>query len=277
MRHAEFQELIANLHRVHTASAREAIARLLKEERFDDALRLERHGFRAYSQSDEDGIIAEIFRRIGSTDRRFVELGVGNGLENNTLYLLSQGWSGMWVEADRKSVVNIKRAFFDPISKQQLRLSPSFITRDNVNQLLEAGGFRGEIDLVSIDIDGNDYYIFEALTAVTPRVIVIEYNGIFRPPLRRVQPYVSDHRWNGGNAFGASLVALDGLARRRGYRLVGTGILGINAFFVRDELAGGKFAEAKVEQLFNAPAYDLIGGFGGGHPPSWQSWVDPGP
>jgi hypothetical protein len=271
MRHAEFQELVSDLRRARVTTAREAVRSLLKEPRFaSDPRRLELYGYRAFSQSDEDGIIAEIFRRIGVGDRRFVEIGAGDGLENNTLYLLAQGWAGAWVEGASKHVASIVKRFSRPLSTGQLHLIPAFVTRDNVNDVIEKSGITGSIDFLSIDVDGNDYFLFESLTVIRPRVVAIEFNATFRPPIKRVQQYDAAHRWNGGNSYGASLSALEELAKNRGYDLVGTGLLGINAFFVDTSLGEGHFLKATAEELYNSPAFDLIDGFGGGHPPEWR-------
>jgi len=275
MRHLQVQELFERLDRLQTTTAREAIARLLRDDRFGEEGRLERFGFRAYSQSDEDGIIAEIFARIGATNRRFIEIGAGNGLENNTCYLLSQAWTGLWIEADKKPSGIIRREFNAPIAAGDLRFAQVLVTRENVNRLIADAGMTGEIDLLSIDIDGNDYYVWEALAVVHPRVVVIEYNATFRPPLRRVQSYEPHGVWNRGNAFGASLSALEYLGKKLGYQLVATGLLGINAFFVRKELCASHFVkEPDARRLFNTLAYDLLPGFGGGHRASWQSAVE---
>lgn len=275
-RHLQVQELFERLDRLQTTTAREAIARLLNDDRFGEEGRLERFGFRAYSQSDEDGIIAQIFARIGATNRRFVELGAGDGSENNTRYLLSQGWTGVWIEADKKLSGVIRRELDVPIAASTLRFTQAFVTRENLNRLIADAGMAGEIDLLSIDVDGNDYYLWEALIAVQPRVVVIEYNATFRPPLRRVQRYDPHAIWSGGNAFGASLSALEYLGKRLSYQLVATGLLGINAFFVRNDLCANHFVkEPDARTLFNAPAYDLLLGFGGGHRATWQSLVDP--
>ena len=267
MRHTEVEELFARLGAMQTTVAREAVERRLRDERFADP-RLERYGYRVYSQSDEDGIIAEIFRRIGTTDRRFVEIGVGNGLENNTCYLLTQQWPGAWIEADARNCVAIEKTFHAMLRATTLQVRKSFVTRENVNETIASCGLDGEIDLASIDIDGNDYYVFGALEAVKPRVVAIEYNAAIHPPASWVQTYDPRATWNGGNAFGASLCALAQLAQQRGYDLVGTGLLGINAFFVRHDLAEGRFAPPSPQSLFNPPLFDLIPAFHGGHPPS---------
>ena len=277
VRHAEIQQLFRELARARTVAAREAVARMLKEPRLSDPRRLEHFGWRAYSQNEEDGIIAEIFKRLGTTDRRFLEIGVGDGLENNTAYLLMQGWSGAWIEANAKNAQRIRKTFAAPLASGQLRFGSSFVTRENVNDLIGGLGLRGDIDFVSIDIDGNDYYMLEVLKAVSPRVIAIEYNATFAPPVVWVNRYDPARTWDGGNAFGASLAALTRLANSLGYTLVGTGLTGINAFFVRSGLVGDSFAGPFTsEALYNPSAYELQDAFRSGHPAAWGAGGDPG-
>ncbi|MBV8140139.1 MAG: hypothetical protein JO121_31555 [Deltaproteobacteria bacterium] len=256
--------------------AREAVQRILKEPRFQDIRRLEHYGYHAYSQNDEDGIIAEIFRRIGTTDRRFVEIGAGDGYENNTVFLLLQGWSGLWVEADGTNARRITSRLAEPIKEGRLQYLQQFVTRESVNELLLNCQLTGEIDFLSIDIDGNDYYLLEALTALSPRVVAIEYNAMFRPPIIWVNAYDPRRSWDGGNAYGASLSALEQLGRRKGYALVGTGIVGVNAFFVRNNLVADHFAGPfTADNLFNEPAYELQDAFRSGHPASWARGGEP--
>ena len=220
--------------------------------RWKDPKSLERYGYKVYSQNDEDGIIQEIFRRIGTTDKRFIEFGVQNGLESNCHYLLHKGWSGLWIEGSAKYVEEIHSRFRPVIKSGQLKVRNAFITRDNINDLFMSEGFSGEIDLLSIDIDGNDYYIWQAVSAVKPRVVIIEYNGKFPPDLEWKQAYNSHHIWDGSDWQGASLKAYELLGRKLGYQLVGTNLNGVNAFFVRQDLAGDKFlTPATAETMYN--------------------------
>ena len=133
---------------------------LLSDPKYDDLKRLEKYGYKIYSQHDEDEIIQEIFRQIGPTSRTFVEFGVEDGLENNTLKLLLEGWSGLWIEGNPAAVLKIKQKFFDVLESGRLQVMAAFIDRDNINSLIGAH-FTGEIDLLSIDIDGNDIYVLE--------------------------------------------------------------------------------------------------------------------
>ncbi len=257
-------------------SAQARISELLASPALADPKRLERHGFKGYSQQDEDGIIAEIFRRIGTTNRRFVECGVGTGLENNTLYLLCQGWSGVWIDASAQSCASIREKFAQPIASKQLTLIEDFIRTDNINSLIERSGIGAEVDLLSLDIDGNDYYVFEGLQALRPRAAVIEYNARFHPPVQLVQPYEAHRLWDGTDYGGASLAALAALAVHRGYRLVGTNLTGVNAFFVRDDLVQDLFCDNNdPAHLFNPARYRLIPGFDAGHRPNFGPYVTP--
>jgi hypothetical protein len=139
-----------------------------------EPLRLERFGYRVYSQSDEDGIIAEIFKRIGTTNKTFVEFGAEVGLENNSRLLLEQGWHGLWIEGNPDYAGSILWTYREEIARQQLKFISSFVYAENINQLIEEGGIRGEIDMLSIDIDSNDWFVWEAINVINPRVVVIE-------------------------------------------------------------------------------------------------------
>lgn len=226
-------------------------------EHLQDSLFLESYGYKVYSQNDEDGILQEIFDRIGTETKRFVEFGVQDGLECNSHYLLHKGWTGLWLEGNEAFYQQIQKKFKSVISKGLLRTKCVFITRDNIDPILKENGWEGgRIDLLSIDVDGNDYYIWDVISSVTPRVVCIEYNGTFPPDCSWVMPYFREHVWGGNNYHGASLKALENLGRKKGYQLVGTNLTGVNAFFVRADLARGKFPEpATAENLYNAPNY----------------------
>jgi hypothetical protein len=247
-------------------TARE-VRELRADPRYAAPGRLERHGSKVWSQTDEDGILEEIFRRIGATSRRFVEFGVADGRECNTLKLLVEGWHGLWMEADAGQCAQIRRLFAAPLAEGRLELLETSVNAENVDRLIAgARAAAGELDLLSIDIDGNDYHVLKAIRSVRPRVLVVEYNGKFPPPMDVVPPYDPSYRWDGSDYCGASLQALANLAGRLGYRLVGTNIAGVNAFFVRAELAGDKFAEPDVAALYNPARHWLTPGFMAGHP-----------
>ncbi|MEK7184377.1 MAG: hypothetical protein AAB701_02570 [Patescibacteria group bacterium] len=232
---------------------------LYQNPRYQDPKKLNQYEFQAFSQSGEDGIVEEIFKRIGVTNRYFVEFGAANGLWNNTAYLLMQGWQGLWIEGDARGVGVIQQKFAPYISRNTLAVQQAMITRDNIQQLFGSGKVPKELDLLSIDIDGNDYWVWEAISDYTPRVVVIEYNPVFRPPVSWVMRYNPTHVWGGTSYYGASITALEKLGTAKGYCLVGCDFLGSNAFFVRSDLVKDKFAEPyTAENHFEPPRYFLL-------------------
>ena len=229
-------------------------------------------GRKIYSQCDEDGIIREIFNRIGYTNKIFVEFGIGDGLENNTLSLLFEDWRGLWIEASKKHVEEIKRGFAKTISQGRLTVLNAFITESNIDNLISSILQEKEIDLLSIDIDGNDAHIFNSISCIKPRVVIIEYNAKFLPPIAYCMAYNQNHIWRRNDYFGASLKFLETLFSGRGYSLVGCNITGSNAFFVRNNLLENKFPEPYTAEKHYMPArYYLSGAFSSGHPPSYQT------
>ena len=229
---------------------------LLSNDRNSDRKRLLVHGFRGYSQHDEDGMIQEIFKRIGISKRVFVEFGVGDGTENNTLYLMLSGWRGLWIDGSEANATAIRNRFSSFVQAEQLTFVRRFVERDSINDLIGQAHVSGEIDLLSIDIDGNDYWVWETISVVQPRAVVIEYNAVFRPPLAIVAEYKKDFVWDGTSYYGASLKALETLGSRKGYALVGCSLSGINAFFVRQDLVRDNFcAPFTAENHFEPPRF----------------------
>lgn len=222
--------------------------RRLQDERYLDG-----HGYKVYSQNDEDGILQEIFSRIGLTNKRFVEFGVQNGLECNTHYLLMQGWTGMWLEGSENSYWEIQWRFAPALADGRLRVKQAFIDAENITELLRDAG--GELDLLSVDIDGNDYYVMKSILeskVVTPRVIVAEYNGKWPADFSWVAPYDPKHVWDYSDSYGVSLLALTEMLEGYGYALVGTNTIGANAFYVKREELGDRFPYAlTAKNLYN--------------------------
>ena len=232
--------------------------------RIEDEKCLERYGFKVYSQNDEDGIIEEIFSRIGTTNKKFIEFGVQNGLESNGHYLLLKGWSGLWLEYDEKFYNEILINFKNVIKNEKLLVANEFVTKDNIDSILLKYEQEREIDLLSIDIDGNDYHVWKAISNICPRVVVIEYNAKIPPTCDWIMPYCEQHTWDGGDKHGASLLALEKLGTDKGYTLVATNISGVNAFFIRNDCLNEKFTNRKVTELYNPPRYYKT--FYAGHP-----------
>jgi hypothetical protein len=211
-------------------------------EKYADPKRLNRYEFQVFSQNGEDGVLAEIFRRIGTKGRYFVEFGVGNGTENNSVRLLLEGWKGLWIECSAKSLRAIRHAQAKFLREGSLTLRESMINAENVEGIFAEAGVPAEPDLLSIDIDGNDYWVWKAIQKFSPRVVMMEYNALFRPPIRWVRAYDPAASWKHDTYYGASLASLAALAEEKGYALVGCGYVGVNAFFVRKDLLQEKFA-----------------------------------
>ena len=236
--------------------------------------RLLRHGFKVYSQHDEDGLIEEIFNRVGTTDRFFVEFGVGDGLENCTTYCLLKGWRGAWIDGSAVCMDAIETKFRDLIASGRLKARYSFITAENIEQLFSELGVPEEFDLLSIDIDNNDYWVWRAITRYSPRVVAVEYNASFKQTVSCVVPYSPTRIWDHTNYYGASLRALEGLGRRKGYSLVGCNYTGVTAFFVRNDLLGEHFAEPyTTENHYEPPRY--FARMPNGHSPGFGPVVTP--
>jgi hypothetical protein len=198
-----------------------------------DPRHLNRSERRVYSQAGEDGVIGEILRRAGETNRYFVEMGSGDGTENCTRALLEAGWRGCWIEADPRYA-----AVAEAIARGRVAVRNAMVDRANVVALLDSAAVPAEPDVLSVDVDGNDHWLWlEIARTRRPRVVVIEYNPRFPPPVRWALPYRADRMWDGSYRQGASLSALRELGARLGYRLVGCCSFGANAFFVRDDVA----------------------------------------
>jgi hypothetical protein len=247
------------------------INRLLQSTRFQDKKRLIPFGCKIYSQDDDDGIIREIFNRIGTTNKIFVEFGVGDGLCNNTLALLFDGWKGTWIEASAKKVRKIKSGLKKTLSTGQLSILQAFVSRENIDQLISSQIREKEIDLLSVDIDGNDFHVLEQISCISPRAIVIEYNAKFPPPLNYCMAYEESHIWNGSDNFGASLKFLEIQLKKKGYLLVGCNLTGINAFFVREDLVSEKFLSPFTAENHYEPARYYLAHFKSGHHASYET------
>ena len=229
------------------------------EERMENPLFLENYGYHVYSQNDEDGIIQEIFRRIGTEYQNFVEFGVDKGIESNCHALLLQDWHGLWIEGRSDAYTQITRRFAPAIRHGRLSVQNEYVTKENINSILTGYLHHDELDLLSIDVDGNDWHIWNAIDCISPRLVIIEYNGKFPPEINWKMAYNAEHFWDRSDRNGASLKALEELGRDKGYQLVGTNICGINAFFVREDLTEDRFPlPATAENLYNPSRMNMI-------------------
>lgn len=245
------------------------ITKIRNDARYRDEKSLIPYGGKVYSQSDDDGIIREIFSRIGVTNKKFVEFGIGDGLENNTCALLFSDWNGLWIEASTTSVKAINKNLKKIIKGGKLKVIKSFVTKDNINALISGAIDDDEIDLLSVDIDGNDFHVLNAITCVKPRVIVIEYNAKFLPPILFCMDYDENHVWKKDDCFGASLKFLE--KNIAGYNLVGCNITGSNAFFVRDDLVADKFFGPFTAENHYEPARYFLSEYSSGYKAAYRT------
>ena len=229
---------------------------LANSPRYRDPRKLNHYEHQAFSQNGEDGIVAEIFRRIGTKDRFFVEFGVGNGIENNTVFLLMQNWRGAWIEGDAMCAAELQARFREPLSEGRLKFLHSFITAENIESLFKQLDIPEEFDLMSLDIDRNTYHVWKALRRFKPRVLVVEYNATFPADVEWVARYDAGKIWNNSCYYGASLKACERLGSELGYALVGCDFAGNNAFFVRQTEKLELFADPfTAENHYEPPRY----------------------
>lgn len=196
--------------------------------------------FRVSSQSGEDGIIEWLVERLGIPTHAFVEFGTDAYRESNTRFLLlNRNWRGLIMDASDENISFVVRD--DIYWMHDLTAKHAFVDRDNINLLLKDANFVGEIGLLSIDVDGNDYWIWQAIDVIRPIIVVCEYNAIFGDLQPISIPYQSNfNRTQAHHSnlyFGASIAALRLLASQKGYEYVGTNSTGVNAFFVRSDYA----------------------------------------
>jgi hypothetical protein len=215
-------------------------------------------GFRVFSQFEEDGKILFIFSKIGMRHASFVEIGADDGLNSNCANLaLNFQWHGLFIDANKRGVS--RGTYFYHRYPNPYGYKPKFIcssvTRENINHLIEEGGYRGEIDLLSVDIDGNDYWIWDALTVVRPRVVIIETH-INLGMEDVVVPYDANYFYPGVHPdyHGASPKAMVRLGRQKGYRLIGANALGFNFIFMRNEEGQDVFPEVTIEEVLKHPS-----------------------
>ena len=221
------------------------------------------HGFKVYSQADEDGILEFIFERLSVRHGSFVEIGCGNGLENNTHYLLLKGWSGVWVDADPTNIAAIRTTL---PNNGRLKVLEAMVDRDNALSILDDASHLAlnGLDLLSVDIDGNDLEVALACTAAwQPKVLVIEYNAKFPLTVATAVQYDPAHRWAGDDYHGASLAACVGSLALE-YSLVCCNLAGTNAFFVHND-AAPQIARHSAERLYQ-PSRFYLTALRSGHP-----------
>lgn len=213
--------------------------------RFDEV------GFRTFSQFDEDGILHYIFSLIGTTNRRAVEACAGVGFECNAANLIvNHGWDAMLIDGSEENC-KVSWQFYTTRSDTQItppKIVHSWIEPETIDGIVTGNGFTGEIDLLTIDLDGIDYWIWKNITSINPRLVVVEY----QPWWKADEPYTVKNikgYWYPNLAeklpayVGCSLGAYVNLAREKGYRLIGCNRNQLNAFFLRNDIAADIFPE----------------------------------
>jgi hypothetical protein len=212
------------------------IDRIKNAERFSTLADTE---FRAFSQFGEDGIIQHLIHSIPILENSFLEFGVENYTEANTRFLLiNDQWRGLVLDGSEHNIEYIQKD--DLYWRHDITAKCLFVTRVNINEILSSSGFVGDIGLLSIDIDGNEYWVWDAIDVVTPRIVICEYNSIFGAEHAVTIPY--DEKFDRSEAhytqlyFGVSLAALCSLAEQKEYDFVGCNSAGVNAFFIRKDL-----------------------------------------
>ncbi len=217
-------------------------------------------GFRKYSQFEEDGILLYIFSLIPPINRKCVEICAGEGRECNTANLIiNHGWWGYLFDGDEENV----KAGMQFFAKNrdtflyQPRFTRAWITAENVNPLIEGAGVHGPIDLLSLDIDGMDYWVWKAISVIEPQVVVCETHNPIPPDKALTVPYDPQFISPSPDYRGASLAAMCKLAREKGYRLIGTHRFGFNAFFIKNGVGEEFFPEVQPESCVGDPFSEL--------------------
>ncbi len=229
--------------------------------------RLQDAEFKVFSQWGDDGIIQYLLSMLDIQHQTFIEFGVENYDEANTRFLLiNNNWRGLIIDSDQQNIEDLKNGEY--YWRYDLTAVASFVDRDTINALFDAHGFRGPIGLLSIDIDGTDYWVWEAITVVEPTIVIVEYNSVFGDRHAITIPY--DPAFDRTRAhysnlfFGASLPALCLLASRKGYSFVGSNSAGNNAYFVRTDTLGPLQArtaqDGYVRSKFRELQHETTGG-----------------
>lgn len=211
--------------------------------------------WRSFSQWGEDGIIDWLVHQIPDIPRTFVEFGVENYQESNTRMLLQlRNWKGLVMDGSRKNMAHLQRqALF---WKYDLEAVSAFIDAENINELISSSGFSGDTGILSIDIDGNDYWVWNAIQCISPVIVICEYNAVLGNIHAISVPYDPQfmrHKAHSSRLYyGASLPALLQLAKQKGYTFLGTNLHGTSGFFVRSDKA--EFIAPKIERVVTYPS-----------------------
>lgn len=214
-------------------------------------------GFRVFSQFEEDGILLYIFAAIGMEYKTFIDIGSGDGINSNCAnFAVNFGWNGLFIDGNQANIERGRKYY--ATNPDTWAYPPTFVNafiqRENINELIRDNSFAGGADLMSIDIDGNDYWIWDALSVVEPRVVIIETHIEFGMD-SIVVPYDKDYSYPGKHPdyHGASPVAMEKLARKKGYRLVGAINYGFNTIYVKNGIGEDILPAVSVESILKHP------------------------
>lgn len=199
---------------------------------------LEEVEFQAYSQFGEDGIIQWLIHNVTIGSKTFVEFGVEDYTEANTRFLLmNNNWTGLVMDGSKSNMDQLKN--WEWFWKYDLTAIDAFITKENINQLIANAGFKGDVGILSIDLDGNDWWVLNAIECISPRILICEYNSVFGAEKKVSVPYdpkfVRTRKHYSNLYWGCSIAAYRGWAEANGYYYFGSNSAGNNAFFVRKD------------------------------------------
>ncbi len=211
-------------------------------------------GFKNFSQFEEDGLLLFVFSIIGMNNKEFVEIGSDDGINSNSANLyFHHGWHGLFLDANPKAIER-GQYFYNKYPHPwyyQPRFECTKVYRENINELLSKNGFTGDIGLLSVDIDGNDYWIWDAITVISPEVVVMETHTEFGHH-NIVVPYDKDNSLSSKHPIyhGASPIAMQKLGQKKGYKLIGANQLGFNFIFLRKDLdPDNYFPEKTIQEI----------------------------
>jgi len=222
--------------------------------RLKNSSNIQDYEFKIFSQWGEDGIIQKLVSCIEIKNKTFIEFGVQDFTESNCRYLMmNDNWSGFVIDGATENIERLKSSYY--YHQYQIDSLAAFITRENINELLRQSRFERDLGILCIDLDGVDYYIYEAIEEFYPRILILEYNAVFGKNRKIAVPYdaaffrTTNHFPN--LYYGASLAAMEYLAAKKGYTLVGTTSSGGNAFFVRNDLMNSELRARTANEAFS--------------------------
>jgi hypothetical protein len=214
--------------------------------------------FGVFSQFGEDGIIQYLLQFVPIKNKTFIEFGVEDFFESNCRFLMMKdNWRGFVVDGSKTNIKRLSKSYF--YWMYDLQAKQSFITKENVNTILGESGFDSDLGILSIDIDGVDYFVWDAINFYKPRILIMEYNANLGGERKITIPYRADFQRTKAHSsnllWGSSLAALDHLSRKKGYGLVGVNSSGNNAFFVREDLITDPLTQLDAMEAFKPSLY----------------------